>query len=88
MGWVRGSSSSPTAGVSVAIGDRRPHIAALIVPGPGAAALFATQHGIGDPVAGSCPPPIRAVADTAVKTGNGKLSQVEQVQRFAVLPAF
>ncbi len=42
----------PTASLSVAhmaVGDRRPHIAALIVLDADAAATFEVQHGIADP---------------------------------------
>ena len=48
------------------------------------------QHGIADPTpaALAAHPAVRAAVDTAVKAGNSKLSRVEQIKRFAVLPAF
>ena len=58
----------------VAVGDRRPHVVALIALDPDAALA---AH-----------PAIRAANDAAVKTGNGKLSRVEQIKRFTILPAF
>jgi long-chain acyl-CoA synthetase len=74
----------------VAVGDRRPCIVALIAPDPGAAAAFAAQHAITDPapaiLAGH--PAIRAAIGAAVDTASGRLSRVEQIKRFAVVPAF
>ncbi len=83
-------AASPLIGHVAAIGDRRPYITALIVLDPDAAALFAAQHGIADPApaALAAHPAVRAAAGTAVKTGNGKLSRVEQIKRFTILPAF
>jgi len=74
----------------VAVGDRRPYIVALIALDPDAAAAFAAQHGIADPapavLAGH--PAIRAAVSAAVDTANTKLSRVEQIKQFAVVPAF
>ena len=75
---------------AVAIGDRRPYITALIVLDPDAAAPFAAQHGIADPtpavLAGHLA--VRSAVSAAVQTANGTLSRVEQIKRFAVVPAF
>ncbi len=83
-------AASPLIGQMVAIGDRRPYVVALIVLDPEAAAAFAAHHGASDTSAAALAahPAIRAAIDTAVKTGNGKLSQVEQIKRFTILPAF
>jgi long-subunit acyl-CoA synthetase (AMP-forming) len=74
----------------VAVGDRRPYIVALIALDPDAAAAFAAQHGIADPapaiLAGH--PAIRAAIGAAVEEANGRLSRVEQIKRFAIVPAF
>jgi long-chain acyl-CoA synthetase len=72
----------------VAIGDRRPYIVALIVLDPDAAAAFAAQNGIADPAPAVLAdhPAIRAAIGAAVETANGKLSRVEQIKRFAILP--
>jgi long-subunit acyl-CoA synthetase (AMP-forming) len=74
----------------VAVGDRRPYIVALIALDSDAAAAFAAQHGITDPapavLAGH--PAIRAAIGAAVEEANGRLSRVEQIKRFAIVPAF
>jgi long-chain acyl-CoA synthetase len=83
-------AASPLIGQVVAIGDRRPHVVALIALDPDAAAAFAAHHGASDTSAAALAahPAIHAAIDTAVKTGNGKLSRVEQIKRFTILPAF
>jgi long-chain acyl-CoA synthetase len=74
----------------VAVGDRRPYIVALIALDSDAAAAFAAQHGITDPapaiLAGH--PAVRAAIGAAVEEANGRLSRVEQIKRFAIVPAF
>jgi long-subunit acyl-CoA synthetase (AMP-forming) len=74
----------------VAVGDRRPYIVALIALDSDAAAAFAAQHGITDPapavLAGH--PAIGAAIGAAVEEANGRLSRVEQIKRFAIVPAF
>ena len=79
-------AASPLIAYVVAAGDRRPYITALIVLDPDAAALYAAQHGIADTAPGVLAghPAIRAEIDAA----NGGLSGVEQIKRFAILPAF
>jgi len=74
----------------VAVGDRRPYIVALIVLDPDAAAAFAAQHGITDPTPAilAAHPAIRAAIGAAVQEANGRLSRVEQIKRFAIVPAF
>jgi len=73
----------------VAVGDRRPYIVALIALDPDAAAAFAAQHGIADPspavLAGH--PAVRAAVGAAVDAANARLSRVEQIKRFAIVPA-
>jgi long-subunit acyl-CoA synthetase (AMP-forming) len=72
------------------VGDRRPYLVALAVLDPDAAAPFAAQHGIADPKPAVLAdhPAIRAAVAAAVKTANGTLSRVEQIKRFAIVPAF
>ena len=74
----------------VAVGDRRPYIVALIALDPDAAAAFAAQHGITDPAPAILAehPAIRAAIGAAVEEANGRLSRVEQIKRFAIVPAF
>jgi long-subunit acyl-CoA synthetase (AMP-forming) len=83
-------AASPLIGQVVAIGDRRPYVVALIVLDPDAAAAFAAPHGASDTSAAALAshPAIHAAVDTAVKVGNGKLSRVEQIKRFTILPTF
>ncbi|GAC1338791.1 MAG: long-chain fatty acid--CoA ligase [Candidatus Dormibacteria bacterium] len=72
---------------AVAIGDQRPYISALLTLDPEEAAAFARSRGI--------PPEPDKLARNEVLTGelqkhvdavNGRLSKVEQVKRFVVLP--
>ncbi len=83
-------AASPLIGQVVAIGDRRPYVVALIVLDPDAAAALATHHGVSDTSAAALAthPAIHAAVDTAVKAGNCKLSRVEQIKRFCILPTF
>jgi len=83
-------AASPLIGQVVAIGDRRPYVAALIVLDPDAAGPFAAHHGASDTSAASLAahPAIHAAVEAAVQAGNGKLSRVEQIKRFAIVPAF
>ena len=83
-------AASPLIAQVVAIGDRRPHVVTLIVLDPETAAAFAVHHGATATSAAALAahPAIRAAIETAVNTGNGKLSRVEQVKRFTILPAF
>jgi len=72
----------------VAVGDQRPYIVALIALDPEAAAAFGAQQGITDPtpavLAGH--PAIRAAIGAAVEGANARLSRVEQIKRFAIVP--
>jgi len=83
-------AASPLIAQVVAIGDRRPYVVALIVLDPDAAAAFAAHHGASDISAAALAahPAIHAAVDTAVNASNGKLSRVEQIKRFTILPAF
>jgi long-chain acyl-CoA synthetase len=83
-------AASPLIGQAVAIGDRWPHVVALIALDPDAAAAFAAHHGASDTSAAALAahPAIHAAIDAAVKTGDSKLSRVEQIRRFTILPAF
>jgi len=74
----------------VVVGDRRPYIVALIALDSDAAAAFAARHGITDPAPAILAdhPAIRAAISVAVEQANGRLSRVEQIKRFAIVPAF
>jgi long-subunit acyl-CoA synthetase (AMP-forming) len=79
---------SPLIGHVVAVGDRRPYVAAVLVLDPDAAVDFAAEHGIDDAsvaaLAGHADV-LRAV-DAAVEAANARLSRVERVKRHAILP--
>ena len=81
-------AASPLIAYALAVGDRRPYLVALIVLDPDAAAAFAAQHGIADPAPAALAdhPAVRAAVGAAVQAANGKLSRVEQIKRFAIVP--
>ena len=73
---------------AVAVGDRRPYVAALIVLDPDAAVDFAAEHGIDDAsvTALATHPEVRSEVRAAVEAANAGLSRVERVKRFEILP--
>jgi long-chain acyl-CoA synthetase len=83
-------AASPLLAQAVAIGDRRPYVVALIVLDQDVAAQFAARHGITDPAPAVLAdhPAVRAAVAAAVDAGNSRLSRVEQIKRFAIVPAF
>ena len=77
----------PWIGQAVAIGDRRPYITALIALDPEEAAAMAARRGwSGDLAATAAHPAVREELQRHVDRVNSKLSHVEQVKRFAILP--
>jgi long-subunit acyl-CoA synthetase (AMP-forming) len=80
----------PLAGSAVAIGDDRPYVVALITLDPDVATAFAAAHGITDtsPAALAADPAIRAAVDAGIKAANERLSRVEQIKKFTILPYF
>jgi long-chain acyl-CoA synthetase len=70
------------------IGDRRPYVVALIALDPDALVDFAVEHGIDDAsvaaLAGD--PALRQAVGDAIDAANARLSRVERVKRFAILP--
>jgi long-subunit acyl-CoA synthetase (AMP-forming) len=79
---------SSLIGVSVAIGDRRPYNTALIVLEPEGVAVFARQHGISDtsPAAMADDERVHAEVAAGVERANQRLSRVEQIKKFTILP--
>jgi long-subunit acyl-CoA synthetase (AMP-forming) len=75
-------------GVPVAIGDRRPYNTALIVLEPEGMAVFAKQHGISDtsPAAMAEDERVQAEVAAGVQRANERLSRVEQIKKFTILP--
>ncbi|MCD2146535.1 AMP-dependent synthetase/ligase [Gordonia paraffinivorans] len=72
----------------VAIGDRRPYVSALVVLDPEAVDAFARRHDLqqSDLAGLSSHPQVVEEITRAIRAGNGKLSRVEQVKRFTVVP--
>ncbi|WP_280265941.1 AMP-dependent synthetase/ligase [Nocardia wallacei] len=82
------TESTPLAGIVAVIGDNRPYNTALICLDPELAAAFAERHGLPDHsfAALARDPRVRAAVEQGVAAANAKLSRVEQVKRFALLP--
>ncbi len=80
--------SSSLIGQAIAIGDRRPYNVALIVLDPDGSQTFAAAHGLSDPApeAMAAEPAVRAEVTAGVERANQRLSRVEQIKRFAILP--
>ncbi|XVQ15840.1 AMP-dependent synthetase/ligase [Spirillospora sp. CA-255316] len=81
--------SSPLIGPVVAVGDRRPFIVALIVLDPESLAQFAHSQGLKGLGTAELAehPAVRERIAEAVRAANRKLSRVEQIKRFRILPA-
>lgn len=83
------SAQSPLVGSVVAIGDGRPYVVALITLDPEAAAAFAAAAGVtNDPAVLAKDERVRQIVQASVDAGNARLARVEQVKRFAILPAY
>ena len=86
-------AASPLVGSAVAVGDQRPHIAALITLDPDAGAAFAARHGLGDASPESLPrlvqhPALQRAIGEAVEAANARLSRVEHIRSWTVLPTY
>jgi long-subunit acyl-CoA synthetase (AMP-forming) len=85
---ARLKTSSPLIGQACCIGDRRPYNVALLVLDPDVAAQWASENGVDpDPAAMAADDGVQAEIARGVEEANGHLSRVEQIKRFAVLPA-
>ncbi|MAU81082.1 MAG: long-chain fatty acid--CoA ligase [Gordonia sp.] len=82
-------AASSLIGQVVAIGDGRPYISALVVLDPDAAAARAKMLNIPDADMATLSSRTEVIDEVtaAVRQGNGKLSRVEQVKRFTIVPA-
>ncbi|WP_054811793.1 fatty acid--CoA ligase FadD11 [Nocardia arizonensis] len=83
-------ASTPLVGAIAVIGDARPYNTALIVLDVEIAGPYARQHGLPDASAATLaadPTVVQTIA-AGVATGNQRLSRVEQIKRFRVLPVF
>lgn len=82
-------ASSSLISQVVAIGDNKPYISALVVLDPDVATLRAKALGVPEAQIADLAenPEIIEEVTLAVKAGNSKLSRVEQVKRFAIVPS-
>jgi long-subunit acyl-CoA synthetase (AMP-forming) len=82
-------ATCPLAGSVVAIGDNRRYVVALLTLDPEAAAGYAAQHGLpdGSPKALHDNASVLAEVAAGIDAANQRLSRVEQIKKFAVLPA-
>jgi long-chain acyl-CoA synthetase len=78
----------PIASSAVAIGNGRPYNVALIVLDVAAAGVVAAEAGrpSGDVVVLANDPAVHKAVENGVAQGNSRLSRVEQIKRFQILP--
>jgi long-subunit acyl-CoA synthetase (AMP-forming) len=81
-------TASPLIGQAVAIGDARPYNVALITLDPDFAPGWAEKQGLSDTSleALSAEEKVEAAIQSAVDEANAKLSRVEQIKKFKLLP--
>jgi long-subunit acyl-CoA synthetase (AMP-forming) len=81
-------SASPLIGQAVAVGDARPYNVALIVLDAEYAPAWAEQQGIGATDLASLveDEKVKAAISDAVDAANAKMSRVEQIKKFKLLP--
>jgi long-subunit acyl-CoA synthetase (AMP-forming) len=81
-------AGSSLIGQAITIGDRRPYNVALITLDPDVAPVFAKQNGIGDAGADTLAehPAVIEEVQRGVDDANAKLSRVEQIKKFKILP--
>jgi long-subunit acyl-CoA synthetase (AMP-forming) len=81
-------AASPLIGQAICIGDRRPYNVALLVLDPDTSRAWATAHGLDDasPAALRMNETLQNEIETAVHHANARMSRVEQIKRFAILP--
>ena len=79
---------SPLIGQACVIGDRRPYNTALLVLDPEYAQAWAAQQGVAasTPAELAAEPRLREALQIAVDAANARLSRVEQVKRFHLVP--
>lgn len=79
----------PLVGSAVAIGDNRPFVTALIALDADAATAYAAEHGL-EPSAAVLAEDagVRAAVAAGVEAANGRLSRVEHIRAWQVLPTF
>ncbi|HEY3016673.1 MAG TPA: long-chain fatty acid--CoA ligase [Nocardioides sp.] len=80
----------PLLATVTVIGDARPYNVALLTLDPDAAAAYAAKAGLTDTSAAAmaADPGLVAAVQAGVEAGNAKLSRVEQLKRFEILPTY
>jgi long-subunit acyl-CoA synthetase (AMP-forming) len=80
--------SCPLVGSAVAVGDDRPYVVALLTLDADAAAAFAAKHGLAgaDPAVLADNPALLAEVEAGIAAANSRLSRVEQIKKWAILP--
>ena len=83
-------AACPLIGGIIAIGDNRPYNVALIALDPDAGAAYAERTGLcgASGMALSCDPGVAQIVAAGVAAGNEKLSRVEQIKKYEILPTF
>ena len=82
-------AACPLIGGMIAIGDNRPYNVALIALDPDAAAMYAEKAGLApDAAVLAKDPGVLAIVAKGVEEGNEKLSRIEQIKKFELLPTF
>ena len=81
-------AACPMVGVMITIGDGRPYNAALMVFDAESVGPYAARHGLPEasPAALAAHPEVIERIAAGVAEGNAKLSRVEQIKRFRILP--
>jgi long-subunit acyl-CoA synthetase (AMP-forming) len=81
-------TASPLIGQACCVGDGRPFNVALVVLDPDAVGVFAERFGLAAPTLSEAArsPGLLAVVEQAVAQANQRLSRVEQIKKFVVLP--
>jgi long-chain acyl-CoA synthetase len=81
--------TTPLAAAVVVIGDARPFNTALVVLDPDAATAYAERAGLAaDPAVLAKDSGLIAAVAAGIEAGNAKLSRVEQVKKFEIVPSF
>jgi long-subunit acyl-CoA synthetase (AMP-forming) len=83
-------AACPLIGGIIAIGDNRPYNVALIALDPDAGAAYAERAGLCEASGMTlcCDPGIKQIVADGVAAGNEKLSRVEQIKKYEILPTF
>jgi long-chain acyl-CoA synthetase len=80
-------AASPLVGQCIAIGDRRPYNVALIVLDPDYAPVWAKENGVDGTIEQLADDEkVQAAIQDAVDEANAKMSRVEQIKKFTILP--